>query len=83
MRLSKTDWDYSALAETYDLRPGYDKGLVSETLHLIGMKRDQLAVDVGAGTGKLTGLLLDQGLNVVAVEPNAAMRHIGFNNPGM
>jgi SAM-dependent methyltransferase len=31
-------------------------------------------VDVGAGTGKLTGLLHERGLEVVAVEPSAGMR---------
>jgi 16S rRNA A1518/A1519 N6-dimethyltransferase RsmA/KsgA/DIM1 with predicted DNA glycosylase/AP lyase activity len=30
------------------------------------------ACDVGAGTGRLTLPLLDHGLRVVAVEPNAA-----------
>ena len=31
-------------------------------------------LDLGAGTGKLTTVLLDLGLDVVAVEPDAAMR---------
>lgn len=31
-------------------------------------------LDLGAGTGKLTGVLLDLGLDVVAVEPSAPMR---------
>lgn len=30
--------------------------------------------DIGAGTGKLTQLLIDRGVQVVAVEPSAAMR---------
>lgn len=30
--------------------------------------------DVGSGTGILTGLLIDRGLSVFAIEPNAAMR---------
>ncbi len=33
-------------------------------------------VDVGAGTGKLTGLLLERGLSVEAVEPDPRMLHV-------
>ena len=33
----------------------------------------RLVADVGAGTGKLTGLLVTRGLAVVAVEPDSAM----------
>lgn len=32
-------------------------------------------LDLGAGTGKLTSMLLDLGRSVVAVEPDPAMRH--------
>jgi len=40
--------------------------------------------DVGAGTGKLTGLLLGRGLQVVAVEPDAEMLAVlAANFPGV
>jgi SAM-dependent methyltransferase len=34
--------------------------------------------DIGAGTGNLTTMLLERGLNVTPVEPNDAMRKIGI-----
>jgi ubiquinone/menaquinone biosynthesis C-methylase UbiE len=38
---------------------------------------DFLVVDLGAGTGNLTIMLLERGLSVIAVEPNDEMREIG------
>ena len=73
---SQAFWDYGPLAEKYDLRPDYDNSLVHATLQAVDLTSGALAVVVGAGTGKLTGLLLDQGLDVIAIEPNAAMRKI-------
>jgi SAM-dependent methyltransferase len=35
---------------------------------------DSLVVDLGAGTGKFTAALVDRGLRVVAIEPDAQMR---------
>ena len=46
-------------------------------LSLAGMHKGSLACDVGAGVAHLTLKLLDRGLNVVAVEPNDAMRANG------
>jgi ubiquinone/menaquinone biosynthesis C-methylase UbiE len=34
--------------------------------------------DIGAGTGNLTKMLLERGLDVTPVEPNEAMRKIGM-----
>jgi SAM-dependent methyltransferase len=61
---------FGALAEDYERwRPGYPDDAV-EWLLRQGV-RD--VADVGAGTGKLTGLLLARGLRVVAIEPDPAM----------
>jgi SAM-dependent methyltransferase len=51
-------------------RPSYPVGAVSAVLPR-GAKR---VLDLGAGTGKLTTTLLSLGLEVVAVEPDDAMR---------
>jgi len=55
-------------------RPGYPVEL-SEWMSargLLGLGR--VAIDLGAGTGKLTRLLVDTGARVIAVEPIATMR---------
>jgi ubiquinone/menaquinone biosynthesis C-methylase UbiE len=41
-------------------------------------KPDFKIADIGAGTGKLTKMLLEKGLSVTAVEPNHAMRAEGI-----
>lgn len=62
---------FGAAAVVYDRsRPGYPVDAVRFVLPA-GARR---VLDLGAGTGKLTGVLLDLGLDVVAVEPSAQMR---------
>ena len=41
-----------------------------------GLERGDLVVDLAAGTGKLTRLLVDRDLHVIAVEPVAGMRRV-------
>lgn len=63
---------YGRAAETYArARPGYPPQLVPWLLTQLGT-RDLL--EIGAGTGKLTRLLISAGARVTAVEPVAAMR---------
>ena len=62
---------FGAAAQEYDRsRPTYPVEAVRAALPA-GARR---VLDLGAGTGKLTGVLLDLGLDVVAVEPDAGMR---------
>lgn len=62
---------FGAAADVYDRsRPGYPVEAVRWALPE-GARR---VVDLGAGTGKLTQVLLDLGLDVVAVEPSDQMR---------
>lgn len=46
------------------------------------VRDERLALDVGAGAGRDAGWLADQGYNVVAVEPAAAMREEGLRRHG-
>lgn len=62
---------FGAVAEDYDrVRPGYPAGVVRWALGDDPLR----VVDLGAGTGKLTRVLLGQGHDVVAVEPDPRMR---------
>lgn len=64
---------FARVAAEYERgRPGYPRAAIE---WLLGP--DSLEVlDLGAGTGKLTGALLDAGHRVIAVEPLAEMRSI-------
>ena len=55
-------------------RPGYPDSLIVYLAEKCGLTDKSLIADVGSGTGIFSRLLLEQGLNVFAVEPNEAMR---------
>lgn len=74
------NWNYSNRAATYDKRADYSKQAVFELIEKMGLSKSDTVADIGAGTGKLTGLLLEWGLNVLAVEPNDNMRSFGIKN---
>lgn len=80
MKNIKTKWDYSYLAKNYDHRAEYDKTLIKKILKFISCKANYPVGDIGAGTGKLTKLLLKEDLIVSAVEPNLQMRKFGIKN---
>lgn len=62
---------FGAAADVYDRsRPSYPVEAVRWALP----ESAQRVLDLGAGTGKLTQVLLDLGLDVVAVEPSEQMR---------
>lgn len=77
------EWDYTRLADAYDRRADYHPGLVTRAVKAMRINPGTLALEVGAGTGKLTGLLCSHGLNVVASEPNARMREIALGKPAL
>lgn len=62
---------FGAAADVYDRsRPSYPV----EAVRWLLPEGAQRVLDLGAGTGKLTAVLLDLGLDVVAVEPSEQMR---------
>ena len=55
-------------------RPSYPPEAVAALVEELGLRSGTTVVDLGAGTGKFTRLLLPSGARVVAVEPVASMR---------
>jgi ubiquinone/menaquinone biosynthesis C-methylase UbiE len=74
----KTEWDYTTLADAYLKRPDYADAAIDAMLSIAGAEKNDKICDVGAGVAHLTLLLAARGLDVVAVEPNDAMRAIGI-----
>lgn len=73
--------DFTKLAKQYINRPAYSKMLLKNLLKIMdysSKKNSFQIVEVGSGTGKLTKMLLEMGLHVIAVEPNDAMREEGI-----
>jgi ubiquinone/menaquinone biosynthesis C-methylase UbiE len=55
-------------------RPRYPRGLIDLLQKECGLAREYVVADVGAGTGILTELFLQNGNRVYGVEPNDEMR---------
>ena len=55
-------------------RPSYPPQVLSHLRETIGWSQEKRIADVGAGTGIFTKLILEQGNEVVAIEPNDDMR---------
>jgi SAM-dependent methyltransferase len=62
-------------------RPSYPAAAIDALFDGLGDPGDVLAADVGAGTGISSRLLADRGAQVLAVEPNAAMREAAEPHP--
>jgi SAM-dependent methyltransferase len=60
----------SEAARYADYRPSYPVAAID---HVIGDGTPRTILDLGAGTGKLTELMVGRGEHVIAVEPDAAM----------
>ena len=73
----KTEWDYTTLADAYLLRPDYADAAIDAMLAIAGAEKNDKFCDVGAGVAHLTLMLAARSLDVVAVEPNDAMRANG------
>jgi SAM-dependent methyltransferase len=65
---------FGPAAELYDrVRPGYPPAAIDWLTRVLGLGPGRTAVDLAAGTGKLTVELLTSGARVVAVEPSDGM----------
>jgi SAM-dependent methyltransferase len=64
-------------------RPDYPDEAIEALFAGLGDPREVVAVDLGAGTGISARLLAARGAQVLAVEPNAAMRDAADHNPNV
>jgi SAM-dependent methyltransferase len=68
-------WGGDQNASSYERgRPSYSPAAVEHLARVLDIGPGRTVVDLGAGTGKFTRLLVATGAKVVAVEPQAAMR---------
>jgi SAM-dependent methyltransferase len=66
---------FEAAVERYQRgRPSYPEDAVVYLIRTLGIGEDRNVIELGAGTGKLTELIVPTGAQIVAVEPVAAMR---------
>ncbi len=73
--LHATARGFDEVADAYERsRPSYPRAALDVLVHDLGIADGRTVLELGAGTGKLTRLLVDRGAHVVAVEPLPAMR---------
>lgn len=62
-------------------RPSYPEEAIATLLEGLGNPSKLVAADMGAGTGISSRLLAQRGVQVIAIEPNAAMREAALPHP--
>jgi ubiquinone/menaquinone biosynthesis C-methylase UbiE len=75
--------NFASVADRYERgRPDYAPAVVGTLMAELRLRADATVLDLAAGTGKLTRALLAAGLDVVAVEPQDALRSLLAANVG-
>lgn len=74
---------FSSRVEDYvKYRPGYPTEALNFILEQGGLAAESYVADVGAGTGIFSGLLMERGVRVMAIEPNADMARAAWTAHG-
>jgi len=74
-RMSENTERFTGRVEDYEkYRLRYPATVIETLVARCGLRREHLVADIGAGTGMLSELFLENGNAVVAVEPNDDMR---------
>ena len=80
-RLRERRLAFGSVAAQYDrARPSYPAEVFDTLIEHADLRPGERVLEVGAGTGKATRLLLDRGLHVIAVEPDPAMADLLARN---
>ncbi len=75
---------FSNRSEDYvKYRPSYPSEVINTILEGLAPTSQIIAADIGAGTGIASRLLAERGVNVIAVEPNAAMGEAAEPHPNV
>ncbi len=76
---------FDAAADAYErARPAYPPDAVATIVDRLDIRPGRAVLELGAGTGKLTRLLIPSGARILALEPVAAMRaKLAASAPGM
>jgi len=72
---------FDEVASEYDRhRPGYPDELVDQACRIAGLGSGDHVLEVGCGSGQLTGALVARGLHVTAVEPGKSLIVLASKN---
>ncbi len=75
MKINNAKQRFSGRVDNYiKYRPSYPSEIIETLQAACGLRSSSVVADIGSGTGILSQLLLDQGYQVLGVEPNVAMR---------
>lgn len=76
---------FQGVADSYERgRPGYPEQAIRYLIRALKAGPNSTIVDLGAGTGKFSRLLLPTGARIIAVEPVEGMRHkLKISSPGI
>jgi SAM-dependent methyltransferase len=77
MELHPLATEFASVADVYERgRPEYAPAVIGATVAELGIRPGDPVLDLAAGTGKLTTALVEYGLDVLAVEPQEALRRV-------
>nr|MDQ2729963.1 class I SAM-dependent methyltransferase [Actinomycetota bacterium] len=72
---------FDRIADLYDrARPGYPADVVEDLARTCAVTGSSRILEIGCGTGQLTGALANIGASILAVEPGAALAALARTN---